>query len=201
MTAFYRHAFDATERPERPHMARVRGRAPPSARQTRRRGSNRGLAPGFSALQSFSRPGRRSAASFGIARVRDQAFKCVNRERGSSFLKSRSKLTRCSPSWSTAAASQASGRSLPDSCLSRHNCRTLAHSGPRGANSTPGAASMASTKASASAVPMLPDGTEQHQSGPGLHRARRAAGRRDKAQGTGTAVRRTSSALPGRPNR
>ena len=78
-----------------------------------------------------------------------QASRSVNRDRPSSFLKSRSKLTRCSPSCSTAAASQASGRSLPPSCLSRQSCLSLCHSGPSGANRTPGMFSMASMKSTA----------------------------------------------------
>jgi len=38
--------------------------------------------------------------------------------------------TRCSAWCSTAAANQASGRSLPVSCLSRQSCRNFGHSGP-----------------------------------------------------------------------
>lgn len=63
-----------------------------------------------------------------------QAFKCVNRALGNNFLMSPSKLTRCSVCWSTAAASQPSGSSLPASCLSRHSCRSFGHSGPSDAN-------------------------------------------------------------------
>jgi hypothetical protein len=76
----------------------------------------------------------------------------VRRPRPSSLRKSRSKVTRCSPCCSTAAASQASGKALPASCRSRHKLRKRGHSAPSGVSCTPELASRASMKATACAV-------------------------------------------------
>ncbi len=76
----------------------------------------------------------------------------VNWLRGSKCLKSASKLTRCSPWWMTAAASQASGTAWALSALSAHSLRSVGHSPPRLGCWTPGAASSASMKRKASAI-------------------------------------------------